>query len=94
MNENTERTCYDCHNFRAKIPLGKKGQPTVIKNAREILPLKINYKAATARCRCGHILHNTGERDREFKNVLRPIAQRYLLAYQAAIKCPDYYLDD
>ncbi|HDS05829.1 MAG TPA: hypothetical protein ENN95_02185, partial [Deltaproteobacteria bacterium] len=66
-----ERSCYDCHNFRAKIPLTRAGKAARrCTTARQMLPLRIAYPAATASCRCGHLLKTDGE-TRIFKNVLR-----------------------
>lgn len=105
MDKKQERSCYECHNFRAKIPLVKdirKAKPVAnsaptsplpAKQA-EIMALRLKYAAATASCRCGHLLYERGEESRVFRNVLRAWAKKNLLAYQAARTCIDYVLDD
>ncbi|HPD58247.1 MAG TPA: hypothetical protein PK114_04505 [Smithellaceae bacterium] len=95
-SNNEERTCYDCHNFRVKIPLAKpkNSKEGKTQTARQILTLRLNYNAAKAYCRRGHLLKNADDEDRIFKNVLKSTAKTNLLAYQAAHKCPDYELDE
>ena len=90
-----ERSCYNCHNFRAKIPLvkPKNSKENKITTTGQILSLRLDYRAATAYCRAG-ILLNTHCRNRIFKNVLHPNANHNLLSYRTAQKCADYELDD
>ena len=93
--ESEERSCYNCHNFRAKIPIvkPKNSKESKITTTGQMLLLRLNYRAATAYCRAGNLL-NTNCRNRNYKNVLNHNANHNLLSYRAALKCPDYELEE
>jgi hypothetical protein len=75
------KSCLDCFNLIAKIPLKAK------KKNESILTKQINYLRATAKCKQGHLLKTNGE-ERTFKNVLKNCNPR--LSFKEAEKCPDY----
>ena len=74
------KSCLDCFNFKATIPLEKSDAP--------LTGRKILYEEATVKCRQG-MLTTLKDKDRVFQHVLKgPI--RHLLTYAQAERCPGF----
>jgi len=88
-----KKSCYDCFNFIATIPLIKEKNSLCREPEKicQILKKKLNYKKATATCKHG-LLTNVKEEPRIFKNVLS--CGKNLSSYQQADRCQYYNGDE
>jgi len=84
-----KKNCFDCFNFKAKIPLisNKTSICSAPDKKCKILKSKLAYSQATAKCSFGLLATDDGE-PRIFKNVLKS-GQR-LKSYEYAEKCPNF----
>lgn len=77
-----KKSCYDCFNFIAKIPL--------IHNGNSKLTSRLDYNNATATCKYGLLVKAPGDKVRVFKRVLVKNANHKLDSYAQAERCQEY----
>ena len=84
------KSCYDCFNFIAKIPLVKRSGSLCNSAGSQCLVLrkKLDYEKATAQCRLGLMMPT----EKSLKHVL--VTGRKLKAYAKAESCPNYTTED
>jgi hypothetical protein len=80
------KSCYDCFNFIAKIPLVKRsGSLCSSANSKcQVVKKKLDYEKATAQCRLGLMMPT----EKSLKHVL--ITGRRLKCYAKAESCANY----
>ena len=73
-------TCRDCFNLIAKIPTVR---------GETVFHDRLKYVKATAYCKQGELLDSKGD-TRIFKNVLAGIAQKPVVTFKQAERCPEF----
>lgn len=75
-----EKTCLDCFNLRAKIPLKGDGH---------LLQKRLFFAEATVWCREDHLTAGIDDRTRIYKNIFKNIKQ-HRQTFETARQCSDY----